>query len=352
MPQKTPRALTIGGMIYSGSGKFFRGYIRIKENEILEINSGISPSEDYVGIVLPRFVNAHTHIGDAVVEIEPKGTLEELVAPPDGLKFRVLREKKSAEKIEAMKKFARMMESTTSCFVDFREEGIEGVKNLRKALGGINIQVKALGRPVEGSEKETKQLLKISDGIAMSSISDWDYNYLSKLSGMAGEESKMFALHASERSREDIDKVLSLKPDFLVHMCKAEKEDLDACAAKNVPVVVCPRSNLLFGNFPDVPKMLDAGIEVMLGTDNAMFSTPSLFREMELLYRKNRALHYISPETLLKMSVDIPRKFFLGECESFDRGKKPDLMILDLPLSEPAYQVVVRGSEHHIKLSL
>ncbi|MEM4293143.1 MAG: amidohydrolase family protein [Thermoplasmata archaeon] len=345
------KTLCIGGMLYEGNGKFFRGYVKIKENFIVEVNTGVSPSEDYTGVVIPKFVNAHTHIGDAVVEEEPKGSLEELVAPPEGLKFRVLREKTKVEKIAAMRKYARAMAATTTCFVDFREEGIEGVENLRRAVKGLKVGAKILGRPINGTPEEIQQLLASCDGIGMSSISDWDYSYLLMLSSMAKEKGKMFALHASERIREPIDRVLSLRPDFIVHMCRAEPEDFAACGAKNVPVVVCPRSNLLFGNFPDVRKMLDEGVEVMLGTDNAMFNDPSIFREMEFLY-KCRLKGYIEPEKILSMAIDTPWKFFLGRKEFFERGKRAEIILLKLPLTQPAYKVVSQGSEQHIMLCL
>ncbi|MEM4308881.1 MAG: amidohydrolase family protein [Thermoplasmata archaeon] len=345
------KTLCIGGMIYEGNGKFFRGYIKMKENEIVEVNTGSSPSEDYTGVVIPKFVNAHTHIGDAIVEQEPKGTLEALVAPPNGLKFRMLREKTRTEKIAAMRKCAEEMGKTTACFVDFREEGVEGVANLRKAIKGLKIQAKILGRPDNSARKEISTLLTECDGFAMSSISDWDYSYLATLSSMAKEKGKMFALHASERIREDIEKVLSLKPDFIVHMCRAEPDDFAACAEKNVPVVVCPRSNLLFGSFPDVRKMLDEGVELMLGTDNAMFNVPSIFREMEFLY-KCRLKGYIEPERILRMAIDTPRKFFLGKKEFFERGTRAELIVLKLPSTEPAYQVVARGGEHNVMLSI
>ncbi|MCX8174252.1 MAG: amidohydrolase family protein [Thermoplasmata archaeon] len=344
------RALTVGGMIYAGSGRFFRGYIRIKGNEIVEVNTGTASSEEYTGIVLPKFVNAHTHIGDAVVEHEPRGTLEELVAPPNGLKFRILAEKSVAEKIAAMRRCAKVMEETTCLFVDFREEGIAGTENLGNAVMDLNIKAKIFGRPLKGDLAEIRQLLKICDGIGMSAVSDWDYGYLSRLSAMAKDAGKMFALHASERVREDIQKVLSLNPDFVVHMCRADPEDFAACAAKKVAIVVCPRSNLLFGNFPDVRRMLDEGVDVMLGTDNAMFNSPSIFREMEFLY-KCRLKGYIEPEKILPMVIDTPAKFFLGKKSYFARGTKPDLIVLALPLTDPAYQVVARAGEHLVEVS-
>jgi len=344
------KSFTVGGMIYEGNGKFFRGYVRVKEGEIAEVNTGQARSEDYRGIVLPKFVNAHTHVGDAVVESEPKGSLEEIVAPPDGLKFRVLREKKALEKIRAMRAFIRSMAKTTALFVDFREEGVEGIENLHRALRQLSLKARILGRPVLGNAQEIEKLLDLCDGIGMSAISDWEFDYLSMLSQRAKARGKFFALHVSERIREEIEKVLALKPDFIVHMCRASREDIMLCARKGIPVVLCPRANLLFGNFPDVKAMLEEGCSLMLGTDNAMFNTPSIFREMEFLY-KCRLKGYIEPEKILSMAIDNPRRFFLGQEQFFVRGTRQDFIVLSLPLTDPAYQVVARGSEDLLKLS-
>jgi len=337
--------ITIGGMLYAGNGTFYRGYIKIKNHEIVEVNTGTSPYEDYTGVVLPKFINAHTHVGDAIVQEEPKGSLTELVAPPDGLKFKYFREKRMEEKIQAMKTFIKSMVPITALFVDFREEGVSGVQMLRSALEGASISAIILGRPAENEKPES--ILTISDGIAMSAVSDWDFNYLKGLSENAKALGKMFAMHGSERIREPIRRIIALKPSFIVHMCKATESDIQICAKHKIPIVVCPRSNAMFGNFPDVQMMLKNEVMLMLGTDNAMLNTPSLFREMEFLY-KCRFKGYIQPEKILSMAIDTPWNFFMSKKRFFESGELENLFVLDVPGTSPAYQVVARGGEHLI----
>jgi cytosine/adenosine deaminase-related metal-dependent hydrolase len=93
------------------------------------------------------------------------------------------------------------------------------------------------------------------------------------------------ALHASENRREDIDLVLSLQPRFLVHMVEASDADMRRCADEGVPTVICPRSNMFFGRQTPVKRMMEAGMDMALGTDNAMVCNPDMRAEGETLLR-------------------------------------------------------------------
>ena len=74
--------------------------------------------------------------------------------------------------------------------------------------------------------------------------------------------------------------------DLIIHMVQATDSDLKRCADENVPVSVCPSSNLYFGMTPPVGRMLDAGVDVCLGTDNAMlFPSADIFSEARVLAR-------------------------------------------------------------------
>ena len=54
------------------------------------------------------------------------------------------------------------------------------------------------------------------------------------MAGKAHEQGKLVALHASEAAREDIDAVLDLRPDFLVHMVEVQP-DPDILALASTP---------------------------------------------------------------------------------------------------------------------
>lgn len=167
-----------------------------------------------------------------------------------------------------------------SRFVDFREGGVRGCRIIRKATDRAFV----MGRPESAvfDAGEADEILDIADGIALSSVSDIEPQFADACSRAAHRAGKPFALHASERRREDMEEILALEPDFLVHLTAATDQDLRAVADAGIPVAVCPRSNAFFGMVPPLARMLDAGIEPAFGTDNAMICTPDLGAEVVL----------------------------------------------------------------------
>jgi len=271
----------VGRWILSGRD-IVEGCLRVNEGIIEEVCWGQAPTGSEKAVILPAFTNAHTHLGDAFAYPAPRGTVDEVVAPPDGFKHRMLRSACREDKVQGMRRSAEVMRSTgTALFADFREEGIEGVKMLREGVAPPPHSI-VLGRPLDPSSRdhELRELLKSCAGFGVSSLRDWPYDLLIKMSRMAHEDHKLFALHSSEIVREDIDRILDLKPDFLVHMTAASTSDLDRCAQEGVPIVVCPRSNDFFGIDPRIPVLIAAGLEVALGTDNAMISPPNMLDEV------------------------------------------------------------------------
>ncbi|MGI0151948.1 MAG: hypothetical protein ACREC5_08440, partial [Thermoplasmata archaeon] len=106
--------MLIRGAILDSEGAR-RGYVRIRDGRITEVGAlGAESSrgrERVVhGIVLPHPVNAHTHLGDAAFRREPPpGPVSRIVAPPRGIKFRVLSETTPEDKVEAMRQALRRM---------------------------------------------------------------------------------------------------------------------------------------------------------------------------------------------------------------------------------------------------
>ncbi len=272
----------------------------IENGLIISISIGdsvdLSGSTDRV-VALPPLANAHTHIGDAFIEEEIFGDIMEVVAPPDGLKHRRMRGASDKEITDGMMRaLEEMYMGGVRSFIDFREQGIRGVGLLKGALDSFNdilglsgrtpIEATILGRPENGDDVDN--LLEEADGLGISSITDHDMDYLRELRKEADRHNKLFSLHVSERIREDIDKVLELRPDFVIHMNEATDDDMRRVAEAGIPVVVCPSSNMFFGKIPPVKRMLDAGLRVALGTDNLMLNSPSILREMSVL---NLAAH-------------------------------------------------------------
>ncbi|MFQ5553618.1 MAG: amidohydrolase family protein, partial [Thermoplasmata archaeon] len=297
---------TAAGWIYTHDG-FTQGAVTFQDGAITDVSEEGEGDVVARGLILPGFVNAHTHLGDAVVLEEPRGTLEEVVAPPDGLKFRWLKAASQEELRAAMRRaLQRAVQAGTTSLIDFREGGLPGLTALREAASGLPVEFAALGRPLglHYDEDEVAGLLKLADGVGASGLSDWESAPLSDLARHVSTNGLLFALHASEAFREDIDAILDLKPDFLVHMTAGRKSDWERCAQEDIPVAICPRSQVFFGRVPDIPGMHEAGIRLMLGTDNAMLAHPSLLREMEFAYQVARLHGGVPPEAILAMAYE------------------------------------------------
>ncbi len=245
--------------------------------------------------ILPCFFNAHTHIADTIaMDIPVTGSLSELVAPPDGLKHRLLRAASREELAGAMEAtISSMLQSGTAGFADFREGGVEGVQALREALEGTSCQAVIFGR--EGGEA-------LAGGLGISSTREGDHV------GAAVEQARKaglpVAIHAGEKGPHDVDDAIALEPDLIIHCTHADDRQLRRIADQQIPIAVCPRSNWTLGvtagaSHPPLARMIELGCRVWLGTDNAMFVQPDMFREMaftSLVYR-------IPARECLKMAV-------------------------------------------------
>lgn len=330
----------VSGKILTKNG-FEKGHIGFNKNKIIEMGTGNYSSKPIAkGLIVPTFVNAHTHVGDSFIKQKnlsiPKD-IEKLVAPPNGLKFKFLNEASEEEIIDGMENSIKSMANAgTGVFCDFREGGFYGICYLKTAMQLWNISSVILSRPekINYDKKEIELLLRNSDGIGLSSISDWKYYEIVKISNQTKKNNKIFALHASERVREDIDKIIDLKPDFLVHMIKASKSDLERVKENNIPIVICPRSNAFFGLKANVNLMKKIGLEIVLGTDNAMLNSASILDEVKYFLMNFKG--YSKTEILYKTTY-VARKVLNQECDILCPNSKAEFVVLDEKTLKPLY---------------
>ncbi len=335
------------------------GYVLFRRGRVAEVgrlgtDSTHGRTPKVRGIVIPAPVNAHVHLGDAVsVREPPRGPIAGIVANPGGYKFRLLRESTDGEKRTAMRAaLMRMAREGIAAAVDFREEGRAGVELLRAASQGTGVRAVALGRPLQRpvDREELRSLLAIADGIGLSSARDETESTLRTVADACRAAGKRFALHASEAVREPPERYLSVRPDLLVHLARATADDLASVRAARVPVVVCPRSNALFGRQPDLRTMERLGIPVLLGTDNAMFHAPSIWRELEFAYVATRLKGRPASAPFLARAALVEPWRWLGEPDAarIEAGTSARPLIVRLPPEDAAYQVVTRTTEHLI----
>ncbi len=329
---------------------FINGHIGFEDGVIREMGKGGVKAPVAHGIIVPTLINSHTHIADYLVPLDLHQPLENLVAPPDGLKHRVLERTSDKNLKRAMVSMSLFMRSRgVTQFVDFREGGFEGSKLLSSLRGGYP-RPYILGRPkrLQFDWEEVDQILSTCEGIGISSIADWDYGVVSDLSAYVRSKGKIFALHASERVREDIDQVLDLKPSFLVHMTMATKSDIEACAQMDVAIVACARSNLFFGREPPLAEMVRSGATVALGTDNAMICLPDVLLEMEFAGRLLRKQGFTDLQPVFDMATKNGRKLLNEKSpigiDGIEPGQPCDFMVIRPHGGDPFTDLVLRSS--------
>jgi cytosine/adenosine deaminase-related metal-dependent hydrolase len=336
-----------------------RAAVRFRRGRVVEVGlpGTVRPRRDerrLRGIVIPAPVNSHTHLGDAVSTREPPpGPVESLVASPEGYKFRLLAERTRTEKVRAIRAaLRRMRKDGTATVIDFREEGAAGERLLRTAARGSGVRTLILGRPLRRpvDPAELAEVLAVGDGVGLSSARDEALETREAIARACRRAGKRFGLHASEAVRERPETYLHPRPDLLVHLAEATPDDLREVASARVSVVVCPRSNALFGRQPNLAGMERAGIRMLLGTDNAMFHAPSIWRELEFAYVATRLRGRPVSAAFLARSALVEPYRWLGEPDaaSISPGSPADPLVLRLSPDDPAYQVVTRVTEHLI----
>jgi len=300
----------VGRWVFDGTN-LRKGYVRVSDDGTAEVCEGTPPQRSTKAVILPGFVNSHTHIGDSFAYPAPKGSVEDIVAPPDGYKHRALRSAPRERKLAAMREAAMHMARTgTDSFVDFREEGAGGLREIALAVRDCPVRSCVLGRPsvMDDPLVEAASVLDACDGFGLSAARDMEEGLLRELSSMARSSRKGFALHASECVREDIDGILDLRPSFLVHMTAAQEADFGRCAAAGVPIVVCPRSNQFFGLKPRISEMLRSGVTVALGTDNCMICRPDMIEEMKAAFAARSSVDALTPADVVRLATANGRK--------------------------------------------
>ena len=276
-------------------------------------------------LLCPMFINAHTHVSDTgAKELGVGLPLDKVVNPPDGLKHRFLRGIQNTEAhLTSMRHgLLEMLQNGIIALADFREQGLPGVRALRQAAAGLPIEVIVLGRMSETNEPqeieaEAHAVLQEADGLGVRDVESYSPELLKRL--RAAYPQKIFAAHAAEdyssemRSRHQTGlgqpaRLLDWQPDFLVHLIHAAPEELQRLVAAGTRAVACPRSNGILGDGqPRLADWIRCGLKFALGTDNVMFTSPDMLREMDFASRlvrgQERDAAVLEPRLLLKAAT-------------------------------------------------
>jgi len=119
---------------------------------------------------------------------------------------------------------------------------------------------------------------------------------------------------------------------LLVHNTFSRREDFEEAlrVLREPHFVLCPKSNLYLENaLPDLPTMLDMGLDICLGTDSLSSNdTLSILEEMKVLHRSFSQLSF---DALLRMAT-INGARALGMADRFgtlEPGKSPGLLLIE-----------------------
>lgn len=354
--------------------QFFGKINSVPENE---------KSIDCEGLLLiPGFVNAHTHIGDSIAkDVSSSGTVDDKIHPILGAKPRILRKSEPEHLVSFMRNSClSMLRKGITTFVDFRESEFDGILLLKKAISQIPIRAVILGR-IEHYQNQNQiqkntplpilqrrkilAILRSCDGLGISGPNENSNAALQYMS----KTKKIRAIHSAETvesskkskkitGKSETSRALLLNPHFLIHMTYAKQNDLCDVAKKTRGIVICPRANAsLAEGIPDFTLMQKNGCKVAIGTDNVMINSPDMFREMDYLWKITMAIHKkrIDPKEILKMAtvnggILLGRKLGSIEPKYLADGIFIDKHALDLEtMHNPHASIVHRASESTIR---
>jgi cytosine/adenosine deaminase-related metal-dependent hydrolase len=108
-------------------------------------------------------------------------------------------------------------------------------------------------------------------------------------------------------------------------MVHATESQLDRVEEAAVPVVVCPRSNLVTNVGVPPVRALTERTTVALGTDNVMLNAPSMFREMEFAAK----LSDVTAADVLRMATVNGAALAGLDYGVIEEGRRAKLLVLD-----------------------
>ncbi|MCE7740905.1 MAG: amidohydrolase family protein [Candidatus Heimdallarchaeota archaeon] len=322
--------------------------IQIDEKGIIQKVSNEQKTAEYVlppsNVIIPGFINAHTHVADACLKDFTYGlTLEEAVGPK-GVKHSTLNSKSEEEKAQSIRNSLDMhVKNGFTAFVDFREEGIDGIKLLKEELNEYPIRAVILGR--QYGDNNLADISEMSDGFGFSDVFSIDEDIMRQTKDLKeNNQEKIAAIHASESmevisesltrfGKPDIEKICEYPFfDFVVHATYSNENDLILLKKNNTNVICCPISNLYHGlKFPPIALILKNELLLGLGTDNTFCNNPDPFRLMAFtLYSARSNYQTILPKEILKAVTVNPGEIIRRQIGQISEGFYGDLLGIDL----------------------
>ncbi|MFH1431947.1 MAG: amidohydrolase family protein [archaeon] len=318
------------------------GFVVVEDGKIADCGEG-TVDGGLKRSVVPAFINAHTHVGDYFLREKFFEMDLVNVCGKDGIKEKYLKTASDEVIVSGMRTaIAEMVRTGTCAFADFREGGVKGINLLKMACTEFsNVRVNIFGRP----EYPGEEFLLQCDGYGARSV---------RAEKRDDSYGKLLGIHVCETKSGELEAALGFKPDFLVHMNSASVDEIRRAGSLRIPIVVCPRSNGYFRlKMPDIALMIDEGVLVCLGTDNAMSNSASMMSEMEYAFRM--LIGRVDAREILKMATVNPAKVFGWNSGFIEKGADANLVLFDeefLKTDDPYATAVLRMAAQRFEVMI
>jgi len=362
--------------------------IVIKDEKIIDI--GENKKNEYFGktivckdkIAIPGLINTHTHAAMTLLrgygsDNPLKVWLEEYIWPAEG-KFVSYEFVKDGSSIACYE----MLRNGITTFVDmyfFEDAVAESIKTAK--IRGV-LCTGILDFPTPGAKSPDEGLKKTEDFIKQFEKDEYVYpcvgphapytcspNTLKKAMDLAEKYDVLFHIHVSETKHEvneikekygetpvkHLDKIGVLNDRVLTaHMVYPTEEEIEILAKRGVKVAHCPESNLkLASGIAPIPKMLEAGITIGIGTDGTASNDDlDLIGEIATCAKLHKGVNLdptvVNARQALAMATIGGAKSIRLEDKlgSLETGKLADIILIDIndphlqPIFDPYTHIV------------
>jgi cytosine/adenosine deaminase-related metal-dependent hydrolase len=366
------------------------GVVRFEDGAIVEVAEGRGDRHHDEAVLLPGFVNAHSHLEYA-----------SYAGFGDGLDFGrwigIHMERKRALDFDAMLAIARRgacdsLASGVTTTADYSFSGASGIAMTELGLRGtcyLEVFDPGDGREARRQYEEKRAVVAPTElvGIGVSPHAPYtcsletyrwclslgvpvgthlaesanENEWLTDGSGPFAPGSAILVEPTGKRAVATLDPALG--PDLLcAHCVDLEPDEIALLGGRGVPIAHCPRSNALLGcGIAPLTALRAAGAIVGLGTDSPA-SAPSfdVFEELRAAVygargRERRADALTAGDALRLATVEAARALRMdGEVGTLTPGKRADLTVVSLagspyhPVEDPAAAVVFGGSPERV----
>lgn len=371
----------IGEVQINGDTISYVGEIKEKRDEIWD-----REIDGEGNLLMPGFKNAHTHTAMTFLrsyadDMKLDEWLHEQVFPNEA--------KLTGEALYWFTKLG-IMEYLTSGITAAYDMYFHVDEGARAALDcGFRYvfcdSINDFGGTAEGVEKDYLRLNQdeskaISHRIGFHAEYTTNRKLMEELSDLADKYKAPVSAHCSEtrkevegcRERYGMSPVATLDSlgmfrhgGTLFHCVHMDEDDFRILKERGIYVVTNPASNLkLASGIAPVQRFLKEGIPVAVGTDGpASNNCLDMFREMFLVTGLQKAVcddpEAVPAKEVLKMAtVNGALAMGLTECDTLAKGKKADLILIDLkqpnmqPLQNVEKNLVYSGSKQNVKMTM